>query len=327
MIGPKVAIDSFWLPKASSTLAPQVDFAWNFVLITSTIFFFLLMIPMFYFVTKYRRKKEGEVTSAIDHSTTVEIIWSAIPLAVLIALFFVGLAPYVNASVAPANAMEIQVTAQKWNWSFRYPNGTTSPSKLIVPKGKPVRLVMSATDVLHSFYVPEFRVKQDAIPGVYTSLWFEPTEVGEFTVQCAEYCGGPQGDVAADQPGGHSDMLATVQVVEEQAFKDWLETGGEDKNVPLAERGKKQYQQWGCSACHSTDGTKLAGPSFKGLFGREEEMGDGSKVKVDENYIRESILNPTAKVVKGFAPIMPVFQGQLKDPQIESIIAFIKEQK
>jgi cytochrome c oxidase subunit 2 len=327
MIGPKVEIDSFWLPKASSTLAPQIDFAWNFVLVTSIIFFLLLMVPMAYFLAKYRRKKEGEVTSAIDHSTSVEVIWSAIPLVVLIALFFVGLAPWVNASVAPANAMEIQVTAQKWNWSFRYPNGTTSPGKLVIPKGKPVRLVMSATDVLHSFYVAEFRVKQDAIPGVYTSLWFEPTTTGEFTVQCAEYCGGPQGDVAADQPGGHSDMLASVQVVEEQAFKDWLETGGEEKGLPLAERGKKQYQQWGCVACHSLDGSKLAGPSFKGLFGREEELADGSKVKADENYIKESILNPTAKVVKGYAPVMPVFQGQLKDPQIESIIAFIKEQK
>jgi len=327
MIGPTVAIDSFWMPKASSTLAPQVDFAWNFVLYTSTIFFFLLMIPTFYFVSKYRRKKEGEVTSAIDHSTKVEIIWSAIPLVVLIALFFVGLAPFVNASVAPANALEVQVTAQKWNWSFRYPNGTTSPGKLVVPKGKPVRLVMSATDVLHSFFVAEFRVKQDAIPGVYTTAWFEPTSTGEFVVQCAEYCGGPMGDVPSDKPGGHSDMLATVQVVEEQAFKDFMESGGEDKNVPIAERGKKQFAQWGCSACHSIDGAKLAGPTFKGLFGREEEMADGSKIKVDENYIKESILNPTAKVVKGFPPIMPTFQGQLKDPQIEAIIAFIKEQK
>lgn len=327
MIGPKVAIDSFWLPKQSSTLAPQVDFAWDFVLITCTIFFLLLMIPTFYFVAKYRRKKEGEVTSAIDHSTKIEIVWTVIPLIVLVALFFVGLTPFVNASVAPANALEVQVTAQKWNWSFRYPNGTTSPGKLVVPKGKPVRLVMSATDVLHSFFVAEFRVKQDAIPGVYTSLWFEPTSTGEFVVQCAEYCGSPAGDVAEGQPGGHSDMLATVQVVEEQAFKDFMESGGEDKNVPIAERGKKQFTQWGCSACHSVDGTKLAGPTFKGLFGREEELADGSKVKVDENYLKESILNPTAKVVKGFPPIMPVFQGQLKDPQIEAIIAYIKEQK
>lgn len=327
MIGPKVAIDSFWLPKQSSTLAPQIDFAWDVVLYTSTFFFLLLMIPTFYFVMKYRRKKEGEVTSAIDHSTRIEVVWTVIPLFVLIALFFVGLSPYVNASVAPANALEVQVTAQKWSWSFRYPNGTTSPGKLIVPKGKPVRLVMSATDVLHSFYVAEFRVKQDAIPGQYTSLWFEPTQTGDFVVQCAEYCGAPQGDIPSDKPGGHSDMLATVQVVEEQAFKDWLETGGEDKNVPPAERGKKLFAQWGCSACHSLDGSKLAGPSLKGAFGREEELADGSKIKIDENYLSESILNPNAKVVKGFAPIMPVFQGQLQQPQVEALIAFIKEQK
>lgn len=327
MIGPKIDIGSFWLPKQSSTLAPSVDFAWDAVLITCTVFFLILMVPTFYFVMKYRRKKEGEVTSAIDHSTKIEVIWTVIPLVVLLALFFVGLAPFVNASVAPANAIEVQVTAQKWNWSFKYPNGTTSPGRLVVPKGKPVRLVMSATDVLHSFYVAEFRVKQDVIPGQYTSLWFEPTQFGQFTVQCAEYCGGPVGEVPADKPGGHSDMLATVDVVTEQQFKDFLESGGEDKSLPLAVRGKAQFTKWGCNACHSTDGTKLAGPTFKGLFGREEELADGSKVKVDENYIKESILNPSAKVVKGFAPIMPVFQGQLQDPQIESLIAFIKEQK
>jgi cytochrome c oxidase subunit II len=327
MIGPKINIDSFWLPKQSSTIAPSIDFAWDVVLYTSTVFFLLLMVPMAYFVIKYKRKKKGEVTSAIDHSTKIEIVWTVIPLIILIALFFVGLAPWVNASVAPANALEVQVTAQKWNWSFRYPNGTTSPGKLMVPKGKPVRLVLSATDVLHSFYVAEFRVKTDAIPGVYTSLWFEPTETGTFVVQCAEYCGGPIGDIPENMPGGHSDMLATVEVVEEQVFKDWLESGGEDKSVPLAERGKRLYTQWGCNACHSVDGVKLVGPTFKGLFGREEEMADGSRITADENYIKESILVPGAKIVKGYAPVMPVFQGQLKDPQIEAIIAFIKEQK
>ncbi|MGZ3416470.1 MAG: cytochrome c oxidase subunit II [Polyangiales bacterium] len=327
MLAPKIDIDSFWLPKQSSTFAPQVDNAWNTVMIVCTVFFFLLMIPTFYFVWKYKRKKEGEVTSAIDHNTQIEIVWTLIPGVILIVLFFVGLAPWVNASVAPANALEVQVTAQKWNWSFRYANGTTSPGKLVVPKGKPVRLILSATDVLHSFYVAEFRVKADAIPGQYTSLWFEATNNGDYTVQCAEYCGGPAGDVAADQPGGHSDMRAEVTVMDEGKFKEWLETGGEDKSLPPAERGKQMYAKWGCQTCHSLDGTKLTGPSFKGLFGREEELADGSKVKVDENYIRESVLNPTAKVVKGFAPVMPVFQGQIKDQQIDNIIAFIKEQK
>lgn len=327
MTAPKIEIDSFWLPKASSTVAPQVDMAWYTVLGVTTVFFLILMIPTFYFGMKYKRKKQGEVTSAIDHSTTIEVVWTTIPLVVLILLFFAGLVGWVNSQVAPANALEVQVTAQKWNWSFKYPNGTTSPGKLVVPKGQPVRLVMSSTDVIHSFYVPEFRIKQDVIPGVYTSIWFEPTEAREYVVFCTEYCGGPEGDVAADKPGGHSDMLATVVVMEEQAFKDWLETGGEDKSIPPAERGKQLYTQWGCQTCHSTDGSKLAGPTFKGLFGKDEELTDGSKVKVDENYIRESILNPNAKVVKGFAPVMPVFQGQLKDPQIDALIAFIKEQK
>lgn len=327
MTGPKIDIGSLWLPKQSSTIAPSIDFAWDVVMWTCVIFFLLLMVPTFYFVVKYKRKKENEVTSSIDHSTKIEVVWTVLPLIILIALFFVGLAPWVNAQVAPADAIEVQVTAQKWNWSFRYPNGTVSPGKLVVPRGKPVRLVLSATDVLHSFWVAEFRVKQDAIPGVYTSLWFEATANGTYTVQCTEYCGGPAGEVAPDKPGGHSDMLATVEVVDEAKYKEWVETGGEDKNMPIAERGKGLYTKWGCNACHSTDGTKLAGPTFKGLFGRDEEMADGTHLKVDENYIKESILVPTAKVVKGFAPVMPVFQGQLKDPQIEALIAFIKEQK
>lgn len=327
MIAPHIDEGSFWLPKQVSTLAPSVDGAWDTVLIITTIFFLLLMIPTFYFVSKYRRKKEGEVTSAIDHSTKIEVVWTVIPLVILVALFFVGLAPFVNASVVPANALEVQVTAQKWNWSFKYPNGTTSPGKLVVPKGKPVRLILSATDVLHSFYVPEFRIKQDAIPGVYSSVWFEATETKDVLVECAEYCGAPLGDIAADQPGGHSDMQATISIMEEAKFKEWLETGGEDKSVPPATRGKQLYASWGCNACHTLDGSKGQGPTWKGLFGKTEEMQDGSSIKVDENYLRESILQPTAKQVKGFPLIMPVFQGQLRDPQVEALIAFIKEQK
>lgn len=324
MTGPKIDINSFWLPKQSSTLAPSVDLAWDMVLWISVVFFLLLMVPTVYFVMKYKRKKENEVTSAIDHNTTIEIVWTVIPLVILVVLFFIGLAPYVSASVAPANAMEIQVTAQKWNWSFRYPDGNVSPGELVIPKGRPVRLVMSATDVLHSFYVAEFRVKQDAIPGVYTSLWFEPTNEGEFVVQCTEYCGGPTGDVPADKPGGHSDMLATVKVVSQEKFEEFLQG---PKDMPIAELGKLQYTKWGCNACHSLDGTRLAGPTFKGLFGKTEELADGSTVKADETYLRESMLVPTAKVVKGFAPVMPVFQGQLSDKNIEALIAFIKEQK
>jgi cytochrome c oxidase subunit 2 len=324
MTAPKIDIGSFWLPKASSTVAPSVDMAWDVVLYICIVFFFLLMIPTFYFVAKYRRKKEGEVTSAIDHNTQIEVVWTVIPLVILVVLFFIGLAPWVNASVAPANALEVQVTAQKWAWSFKYANGTTSAGEMVIPKGRPVRLVMSSTDVIHSFYVPEFRVKQDAIPGVYTSLWFEPTEVGTYTLLCTEYCGAPAGDVPADSPGGHSDMLAVVKVVEQAEFEKFLE-GVDDR--PPAIVGKELYAKWGCQTCHSLDGTRLAGPTFKGLYGREELMTSGEKIKADENYIRESILNPTAKIVQGYAPVMPVFQGQLNDRQIEALIAFIKEQK
>ncbi len=328
MTAPKIDIDSFWLPKATSTLAGQVDTAWNTVLYTTIVFFLLLMVPTGYFLMKYRRKKEGEVTSAIDHSTTIEVVWTTIPLGVLVVLFFVGLTPWVSAKVAPAGALEINVTAKKWNWSFQYPDGTVSAGKLIVPKGKPVKLTLSSVDVIHSFYVPEFRIKQDAVPGLYTSIWFEATEVKDMTVLCTEYCGNADPCPKDESiPCGHSDMLATVSVLEETKFKEWLETGGEDKSTPPAERGKALFASWGCATCHSLDGSKATGPTLKAILGKKEELADGSTVTVDENYLRESILVPTAKQVKGFPLIMPTFQGQLKPSQVDALIAFLKEQK
>jgi cytochrome c oxidase subunit 2 len=316
MSAPKIDIDSIWLPKASSTLAGSVDQAWDWAMLNGVVFFLIVMLPLAYFVVKYKRRSDKDVTSPVAHNTLIETIWTVIPTAICIALFFVGLAGYIGSSVAPKDAFEINVTAQKWSWTFTYPNGTVSAGKLVVPKGRPVRLVMSSVDVIHSFFVPEFRVKQDVIPGQYTSVWFEATEAKETAVLCTEYCG-----------NGHSEMMATVEVLEPQKFDEWLETGGEDNSVPPAERGKQLFTQWSCNTCHSIDGSKGIGPSFQGLFGKDETLMDGSTAKVDENYVRESILQSTAKVVKGYAPIMPVFQGQLKDAQVDALVAYIKTLK
>lgn len=322
---PSIAIDSFWLPKQGSTIAESIDSAWNVVMWMSVVFFLILMVPMFYFMKKYKRRGPNDKTETLSHSTRIEVFWTLIPTVLCAALFFIGWTPFVNSWIAPAEAYEIQVTAQKWSWTFRYPDGTVSPGKLVIPRGKPIRLIMSSTDVLHSFYIPEYRIKRDVIPGQYTMIWFEATEARSTVIECTEYCGAPEKENL--EKAGHSDMLATVQVMEEPQFAAWLETGGDDVKLPPAEAGKLAYSTWNCNTCHTLDGAAGTGPTFKGLFGRTEEMSDGTKIKVDENYLRESILQSQTKLVKGFGPVMPVFQGQLKDKKVDDLIAFIKEQK
>ncbi len=313
---PKIELGSFWLPKASSTLAPDIDFAWAVVYWLSVVMFVGVVGTMVYFMFRYKRRKEGEKTSEIDHNTPLEVVWMVVPLIILMGLFGIGLKGYLRAYVAPADAMEIKVTGAKWLWSFTYPDGTVSVNELIVPKGKPIHLVMSSQDVVHSFWVPEFRIKQDVIPGLYTTTWFEVPEARDYTLECTEYCG-----------KGHSDMLGTISVVEPEKFQEWLSQGGTWKVLPPTELGQKIYSTRSCNTCHSIDGTRIQGPSFKGLFGKKEIMADGSEVTVDENYVRESLLNPTAKIVKGYPPVMPTFQGMLKDNEIDAIIAYLKTLK
>jgi cytochrome c oxidase subunit II len=317
---PHIDIDSLWLPKQGSTIAPDVDWAWDMVMIVSIAFFVLLMGLMVYFAIAYRRKHEREITSDIDNNHSLERAWTILPLIIVGWLFFVGFKGYVNASVPPADAYQIFVTARKWTWEFTYPDGV-STNELVVPEKVPIKLVMSAQDVLHSFYVPEFRVKRDVIPGQYTTVWFEATDLLESVLQCAEYCGGA-GD--GSRGTGHSGMWAPVRVVSSGQFQDWLDE--QKKDVSPVELGKRLYASKGCNGCHSLDGKVGTGPSFKGLFGHKVALNNGQEVDADENYLRESILNSQAKIVQGFQPVMPVFQGQLKDKDVDGLIAFIKEQ-
>jgi cytochrome c oxidase subunit 2 len=316
MTVPHIDIGSFWLPKQTSTLAPQTDAAFQVVYWVSVVFFTLIVGSMLIFAVRYRRRSETDKTSPIDHSTRLEAFWTIIPTLLVIGLFFIGFNGYVNAAVAPGDAYEIHVVAEKWLWTFYYPNGLISPSKLVVPRDRPVKLIMSSKDVIHSFFVPEFRVKQDVVPGEYTTVWFQATEAKETALLCTEYCG-----------AGHSDMLATVSVVDGKGFQDFLDSGGLDKNMSLADQGKALFKTWGCSTCHSLDGSRIQGPSFKHLYGREEAITGGPSVKVDDNYLRESILQSNAKIVLGYPAIMPVFQGVLRDPQVNALIEFIKAQQ
>ncbi len=307
----------FWLPVPASTMAQPIDDLFNYVMWVSVISCLLLMGLMIYFVTKYRAKsRKDEGTSSSDHHTGLELFWSIGPLPVLLAMFVWGFQGFVALRTTPKDAYEVHVTAQKWKWLFEYPNGYTD-DVLHVPNGRKVRAVINAVDVLHSFFLPAFRTKIDAVPGRYTELWFEPTAPGTYPIFCAEYCG-----------TGHSAMITKVVVHEAASFDKWLEDAGKAIDaLPPEELGQKMYNQQGCSGCHSLDGSPKTGPSWKGLFGKSETMSDGSSVNVDENYIRESILDPQAKIVRGFGPVMPTFKGKLSDKKISGIIAFIKAQK
>jgi len=312
------AINDFFLPPAKSTLASEYDALFNFVHISSFILIVGIIAALIYFIVKYRRKSENEMTPVITHNNKLEITWSVIPLVLVLIIFGWGFKNFMLMTTPPDDAYEIQVTGQQWLWQFQYDNGAQTTNELHVPAGRPIKLVMSSRDVIHSFFVPDYRIKQDVVPGQYTQAWFNAPEPGESIIFCTEYCG-----------TAHSDMLGTIVVHEQDEFETWLASnaggaGGPPSDLTPAEWGKQLAEQYACTTCHSTDGTRLVGPSWQGKFGSEERLTDGTSVTVDENYIRESILEPNAKVVEGFPAVMNTYQGQLNDEQINAIIEYIK---
>lgn len=308
---------SVFAPTDATKIAGEWDSLYKFLLVTSLIGCVLLLGGMVYFVTKYRRKTDHDKTPYISHNSMLEFLWSFIPLVLFLIMFAWGWSLYHDMRNAPADSKEIHVYAQQWLWQFEYKNGKTVNSKvdpyLVVPVGLPVKLIMTSKDVLHSFYVPSFRIKQDVIPGRYTMLWFQAEKLGEFHVFCTEYCG-----------TDHSNMAFKIKVVPLEDYEAWLASADATAGNP----GAKLYADKGCIACHSLDGSPKVGPSFKGLFGRTSTFDDDTSLKVDENYIRESIVNPIAKTVKGFPKgVMPSFQGQLSEEDLAAVIEFIKSQK
>lgn len=307
----------FFLPPAKSTMAQEVDAIFWFVHISSLILTIGVLVALVYFIIKYRRKSENEVTPVITHNNKLEVTWSVIPLILVLIVFGWGFQTYVNLTTPPDDAYEVQLTAQKWFWNAKYENGAQSQGEIHVPAGRPVKLVMQSSDVIHSFYVPDFRIKQDVLPNKYTETWFQADEPGESIVFCTEYCG-----------TDHSNMDAKVIVHEQDEFENWLadnEAGGEmPEDMAPEEWGEQLAQQYGCQTCHSVDGTDGQGPTWQGVYGSNRQFEDGSSVEVDENYLRESILEPGAKVVEGYNNIMSSYQGQLNDDQIDAIIEYIK---
>jgi len=307
-----------WVPEVASNLASKVDAVIWFITVISLVFFILISIFLVYFAIRYRRRQENEETPYITGSHVLETIWTIIPSILLIVIFVYGFVVYKDMRTPPEDSLEVTVIGRQWLWQFKYNNGKTTLNELYIPEGRPIKLVMTSEDVLHSFFVPAFRVKQDLVGGMYTYLWFTPTKNGTYELFCAEYCG-----------TGHSAMLGKVIVMSPQEYEKW-EKGEEEKAVaslPPAELGKQLYTQRGCNACHSIDGSTLVGPTWKGLYGHEVVMQDGTKVTADENYIREAILEPQAKLVKGFGPVMPSFKGVVSDDEITDLIAYIKTLK
>ncbi len=305
---------TIWMPPQSSTISGEVDWLFNFILGISVVFFVLIVVVMMVFVVKYRRREGRETASpSASNSVFLEMAWMAISIVVVVIIFFFGFKSYLNISTPPANAYEIQVAGQKWDWSFTYPNGYVDQD-LHVPADRPVELVMTSVDVIHSFYVPAFRVKKDVVPGRYTNVWFEATKPGEYNIFCAEYCG-----------TGHSDSSAMVIVHPSGEFGPWLEKASNFLlTMTPEEGGRKVYEIRGCQQCHSVDGSPRTGPTFFKVFGKEETLADGSIITVDENYIRESVLEPNAKVVAGFEPVMPTYQGRLRDDEIAALTAYFR---
>lgn len=305
-----------WIPEVASNFASKVDAVIWFITVISLIFFIIISIFLIYFAIKYRRKQENEETPYITGNHLLETVWTIIPSILLIVIFVYGFVVYKEMRTPPKDALEINVMGKQWLWQFKYNNGKTTLNELYVPEGRPVKLVMISDDVLHSLFVPAFRVKQDLVGGMYTYLWFTPTKTGTYDLFCTEYCG-----------TGHSAMLGKVIVMNSEEYEKWEKGEKEEKvvaEISPVELGKQLFTQRGCNACHSIDGSPLVGPSFKGIFGRKQTLQDGQEITVDENYTRESLLEPQAKIVKGFQPVMPSFKGMLSDEEISAIIAYLK---
>jgi len=317
--------EGFWFQRQASTSAQQIDWLFFLVFYISLFFFVLITTLMIVFVVRYRRRAGAGPEPSPSHSLLLETIWTGIPIALVLVMFYFGLRTYLDLRTAPANALEIQVQGQKWRWSYTYPQtgyeawpaSDEEPAELHVPPNEPVRLVLSSADVIHGFFIPAFRLKMDAVPGRYNTMWFTATEPGEYMVQCSVYCG-----------TRHSEMRSVCIVHPDRAdFDRWLKAAKEKTLGALtpAERGRRLYiGKFGCAQCHTTDGRAGIGPTFKDVYGAETPLDNGSRVLADEDYIRESILDPGAKIVAGFRNEMPTFRGRITDKEIGELIEFIK---
>jgi cytochrome c oxidase subunit 2 len=297
-------------PAAASTIAPRVDHLYFFLVAMSAFFAVLVTVLVIVFAIRHRRRHADEVGAPIHGSLILELIWTGIPFILAMVLFVWGSSVYFAIARPPEETLDVYAVGKQWMWKFQHREGQREINALHVPINTPVRVIITSEDVLHSLYFPAFRVKMDAIPGRYTQLWFTATQLGTHHVFCAEYCG-----------TNHSGMIGSVTVMTQEDYQAWL--GGGASEGTLAQRGEKLFTQLVCVTCHAGGDTQR-GPVLNGLFGSTVQLASGETVKADADYIRESILNPTAKVVAGFPPIMPTFQGQVTEDQLLALTEYIK---
>jgi cytochrome c oxidase subunit II len=297
-------------PSQASTTAGRVDNLYFFMLLVTLFFTVLVAALVVGLAVRYRRRQANEVGANIHGSTALEVIWTAIPLLIAMVMFVWGTSVYFALAKPPAEAMEVYIIGKRWMWKAQHLTGHREINQLHVPIGTPVKLLISSEDVIHSYYIPAFRQKMDAVPGKTTTMWFEANKPGTYQLFCAEYCGTQ-----------HSGMIGKVVAMEPRAYQQWLD-GGAPAGT-MTSTGAQQFAQLGCVTCHAEDG-KGRGPSLVGIFGKPQQMANGTTVIADEAYLRESILNPQAKMVQGYAPLMPTYQGQISEDGIASLLAYIK---
>lgn len=299
-----------FLPPSASSVSGEVD-AFYFFMVAVTAFFSLLVFGLVVFMAvKYRRKSDQDQPRAILGSVPLEIVWTAIPFLIGMVMFGWSAKIFFTIMTPPEDAIEMYATGKQWMWKIQHRNGKREINELHVPVGQAIRLKMTSEDVIHSFFVPAFRTKMDVLPGRYTTTWFRPTKVGKYHLFCTEYCGTK-----------HSGMIGWVYVMQPEDYQKWLQ--GDSGEGTLAQRGEKLFNELGCANCHRTDG-KGRGPSLVGVAGEMVELERGGKVLADEEYLRESILNPQAKLVAGYQGIMPVFQGLVSEDQLLQLIEYLK---
>ncbi len=300
-------------PEAASSVASDVDLLYFFILAVCSFFAILVSAAVVYFAFKYRRQHPDEVGADIHGSIALELLWTGIPFVLAMVMFVWGAEVYFRLAKPPADAMEVFVVGKQWMWKVQHPAGVREINELHVPINRNVKITLGSEDVLHDYYIPAFRVKMDAVPGKLTTMWFRATKPGRYQIFCAEYCGTQ-----------HSGMIGHVIAMEEQEYEAWL-TG-----IPVGatpeQAGELLFTKLACITCHTGDST-ARGPALANLFGKPVRLADGRTVVADENYYRESIMTPMAKVVEGFQPIMPTFQGLVSEEQLMQLIAYLKTLK
>jgi cytochrome c oxidase subunit 2 len=294
-------------PDQASTIARGVDHLYYFLTAVDLFFTALIFLTIFYFAIKYRRRSKDEKPPQITGSLPLEVLWTVIPMGLTAVMFLWGSSLYIRNSRPPRASTEIFVIGKQWMWKLQHPEGRREIDELHVPVGRPIKLTMTSEDVIHDFFIPAFRVKKDVIPGRYTSIWFEATKTGKYHFYCAQYCG-----------VNHSHMRGWVYVMSPVDYEQWLSGGL--RGETMAASGEALYEQFGCITCHGTG----KGPPFVNFYGHPVKLQNGQTVTADNEYLRESILFPSAQIVAGYRPIMPTFKGQITEEQILQLIAYIK---